>query len=347
MRAVVLNGPHDVSVETVDDPVLPGPDGAVVRVERAAICGSDLHIYEGPMAVPGVRLGHEFIGEVVEAGPEVRRHRIGDRVLVSGVTACGRCAGCRAGNPVLCTVTGPRVFGTDLSLPGGQAEAVAVPAADFSLLAVPEAVTTEQAVLLTDILPTGFLGAQRADIRPGDTVVVIGQGPVGTMALQCAHLFGAARVIAVDRVPERLANAERLGAVPVDAGAGDAVAQVRELTGGRGAHSVIEAVGSDATVTDALMMCAPEGTVSMIGVHLTMDFPFPLALAFLRNLTFRVTFATIPATWATLVPLLQSGRLRPDEVFTHRLGLSAAPEGYDLFARRADGCLKVLLDPTG
>jgi 2-desacetyl-2-hydroxyethyl bacteriochlorophyllide A dehydrogenase len=345
MRAVVLQGPEDVRVEQVDDPVLPGPDGAVVRVERAAICGSDLHLYHGKLGEPGVCLGHEFIGEVVEVGADVRGSRVGDRVLVSGITACGRCPGCRAGNPVLC-VSGPRVFGTDLTLPGGQAEAVAVPSADFCMLTVPDGVTTEQAVLLTDILPTGYLGAQRAGIRPGDTVAVIGQGPVGTLALQCALLHGAARVIAIDRVPERLANASRLGATTVDASNGDAVAQVLELTGGRGANAVIEAVGSDPTVTDALMMCAPEGTVSVIGVNLRMDFPFPLALALLRNLTFRVTFATIPATWAALVPLLQAGRLEPDDVFTHRLPLSEAAHAYDVFANRRDGCLKVLLDPT-
>src|SRR5262249_37536075 len=153
--------------------------------------------------------------------------RVGDRVLVSGITACGRCPGCRAGNPVLCVV-GARVFGTDATLPGGQAEAVVCPAADFCLLTVPDDVTTEQAVLLTDILPTGYLGALRADIAPGDTVVVVGQGPVGTLALQCAQLMGAARVIAVDRVPERLANATRLGGIAVDASGGDAVAQVLE-----------------------------------------------------------------------------------------------------------------------
>jgi 2-desacetyl-2-hydroxyethyl bacteriochlorophyllide A dehydrogenase len=342
----VLEGPEQVSVERVDDPRLPGPDGAVVRIERAAICGSDLHLYHGGLGEPGVCLGHECIGEVIEVGPEVRDHRVGDRVLVSGITACGRCPGCRAGNPVLC-VQGNQVFGTDLSLPGGQAEAIAVPSADFTMLTIPDGISTEQAVLLTDILPTGYLGAERADIHPGDTVVVVGQGPVGTLAMQCAQLFGASRVIAVDRVPERLANAERLGAIPVDASGGDAVAQVMELTGGRGAPSVIEAVGSDATLTDALMVAAPEGTISMVGVNLRMDFPFPTALALLRNLTFRVTFARIPSTWPTLVPLLQSGRLAPDDVFTHRLPLSDAVHAYDIFANRKDGCLKVLLDPAG
>ena len=347
MRAVVLNGPRDITIEQVEDPVLPGPDGIVLRVERAAICGSDLHLYDAHMPGPfaGVRLGHEFIGEVIEAGSEVRSSRVGDRVLVSGVTACGHCAGCRSGNPVRCD-SGPRVFGTDLTLPGGQAEAVAVPAADFCCRAIPEELTVEQAVLLTDILPTAFVGATRAAIHPGDTVVVIGLGPVGTLAVQCAQLFGAARVLAVDRIPERLANARRLGAITIDATGGDAIAQVLEATAGKGADSVIEAVGSDSTVNDALYMCRAEGRVSIIGVNLNMAFPFPLALAFLRNLTVSLAFCPIPTTWDALIPLLASGRLKPDEVFTHRLPLGEAAAAYRMFSDRTDGCMKVMLDPT-
>jgi 2-desacetyl-2-hydroxyethyl bacteriochlorophyllide A dehydrogenase len=346
MRAVVLTGPHEVAVEEVADPVLPDPDGAVVRVERTAICGSDLHLYEGRLGSPGIHLGHEFIGAVVEVGSEVRTVKPGDRVLASGVIGCGRCPGCRAGDPVACEQGGPRVFGTDPALPGGQAEAVAVPAADHALQLIPDAITDEQAVLLTDVLPTGYIGARRADVAPGDTVVVIGLGPVGTLALQCAQLLGAARVIGVDPLAERRANAARLGAVAVDPAAGGTAPQVLELTGGRGADSVIEAVGSDATVTDALFSARPAGTVSMIGVNLNLAFPFPLALAMGRNLTFRAAIAPIPSTWPALLPLVASGRLHPEEVFTHRLPLSEAPRAYQLFAHREDGCLKVLLDPA-
>lgn len=345
MRAVVLNGPGDVTVERVDDPSLPGDDGMIVKVERTAICGSDLHLYKGHLGAPGVRLGHEFIGEVIETGSDVRTARVGDRVLVSGVTACGRCAGCRTGNPVRC-VSGSRVFGTDLTLPGGQAEAVAVPAADFSSRAIPDGVTPEQAVLLTDILPTAFIGVQRAEVHPGDTVVVIGQGPVGTLALQCAQLCGAARVIAVDRDPARLDHARSLGAVPVDASGGGAVTSVYELTGGRGADCVIEAVGADESITDALMMCRAEGTVSIMGVNLNMAFPFPMPVALLRNLTIRVAIAAIPTTWDALIPLVQEGRIQPEGVFTHRLPLAEAPAAYSMFSNHEDGCLKVLLDPT-
>lgn len=340
----MLNGPGDVSLEIIDDPVLPGPDAVIVRTTRTAICGSDLHLYHGIGGGPGVRLGHEFVGEVVEAGPEVRRFRVGDRVLVSGVIGCGTCGGCRAGDPVRC-VTGPRVFGTNLELPGGQAEYAAVPAADATLHLVPESVTDEAAVLLTDILPTGYFGARNAEVRPGDTVVVIGLGPVGVFALQSAQLLGAARVLAADVVPERLANAERLGAVPVDASLGTHQ-QVLELTGGLGADAVIEAVGADATVHEALLCARAGGRVSVVGVNLNLEFPFPMPLAFFRDLTFRIGLCPIPRTWPELVPVVASGRLRPADVITHRMGLSQVAEAYRMFDAREDGVLKVMLDPT-
>lgn len=346
MRAVVLQGERSITVDDVPDPTLPGPDGAIVTVDRTAICGSDLHLYHGAMGATGVQLGHEFVGTIAEVGPEVRTHAVGDRVLVSGVIGCGRCAACLARDPVLCR-TGPQVFGTGADLPGGQSEAAAVPAADLFALAIPEGVTTEQSVLLTDILPTGYLGAQRADITPGSTVVVIGLGPVGVFALQCAQLFGPARILAVDVVPDRLARAEALGAEPVDASDGSAVAQILERTGGRGATSVIEAVGADQTILDSVMVAAPGGTVSVIGVNLNFALPIPMPLLLMRRLTLRVTIASIPSTWDALLPLVAAGRLHPEDVFTHRMGLSDAAEAYRLFDAREDGVLKVLLDPSG
>ena len=251
MRATVLEGPHSVSVTDVPDPVLPGAEGIIVTVERTAICGSDLHLYHDAPTGSGIRLGHEAIGTVVEAGPQVRSMRRGDRVLVSGVIGCGVCGPCLAGQPNLCLAGKSAAFGTVPELPGGQAEAMAVPFADVFAMPIPERVSDEEAVLLTDVLPTGYLGASRAAIRPGATVVVMGLGPVGIMALQCAALFGPARILAVDQVPERLARAERLGAEPVDSRVTPASVQVMEATGGRGAESVIEAVGADATVVDA------------------------------------------------------------------------------------------------
>jgi 2-desacetyl-2-hydroxyethyl bacteriochlorophyllide A dehydrogenase len=346
MRAVVLRGERDIVVEDVPDPTLPGPDGLILRVDHTAICGSDLHLYHGPMTVPGAHLGHEFVGTVEEVGPTVRTVRRGDRVLVSGVIGCGVCVACRAGDVVVCQTAGTKVFGTSLELAGGQAEAVAVPAADASVLVIPEGISDEQAVLLTDILPTGYLGALRADITPGDVVVVIGLGPVGVFALQCAQLHGPSRILAVDVVPDRLARAAELGAEPIDASDGNTVAKVYDATGGRGAQAVIEAVGSDQTINDAILCAAPGGTISVVGVNLNLAYPFPMPVALFKRLTFRVTLASIPTTWSALVPLVASGKLHPEDVFTHRMGLSEAAEAYRIFDAREDGVLKVLLDPT-
>jgi threonine dehydrogenase-like Zn-dependent dehydrogenase len=347
MRAAVLQGPGDVQMAQVPDPVLPGPSGVIVTVERAAICGSDLHLYHGAPTGPGIQLGHESIGTVAELGPDVRSVRRGDRVLVSGVVGCGVCRPCLAGQPNVCEAGRAAAFGTTADLPGGQAEAMAVPFADSFVLPIPEGMPDEAAVLLTDILPTGYLGALRADIAPGSTVVIVGLGPVGIMALQCAQLFGPARILAVDVVPERLARAERFGAEPIDARIAPGSQQVLAATAGRGAESVIEAVGADATVIDAVSCAAPGGTVSVVGVNLSMDLPFPMGLVLLNSLTLRSVFAPIPGTWAALVPLVQSGRFALTETFTHHLGLSEVAEAYRLFDSRTDGVLKVMLDPNG
>jgi threonine dehydrogenase-like Zn-dependent dehydrogenase len=346
MRATVLEGPRDIRVEDVPDPVLPGPEGVIVTVERTAICGSDLHLYHDAPTGVGIRLGHEVIGTVAESGPHVRSLKRGDRVLVSGVIGCGVCRPCLAGQPNVCRAGKSAAFGTVPDLPGGQAEAMAVPFADLFALPIPEGVADDEAVLLTDILPTGYLGALRASIRPGSTVAIVGLGPVGIMALQCAELFGPARILAIDMVPERLARAEALGAEPVDARDAPGSAQVLEATGGWGADSVIEAVGADATVLDALSCVATGGTVSIVGVNLSMELPFPMGLVFLKSLTVRTVFAPIPGTWSSLVPLVQSGRLALGGTFTHRMGLSQAAQAYELFDSRADGVLKVLLDPN-
>lgn len=192
MRAVVINGTRDVTVEKVDDPVLSGPDGAIVQVTASALCGSDLHFYEGDFAVSGLRPGHEVVGTVLETGSAVGRVRVGDRVLVSPVFGCGKCAGCAAGNGIDCTGGGLRVLGSGPDLPGGHAEAVEIPVADMALLPIPEDISVDNAVLLTDALPTGWTAASRADIRPGSTVLVIGLGPVGLYALQSAQVLGRA-----------------------------------------------------------------------------------------------------------------------------------------------------------
>ncbi len=351
MRAVVLHGPGEVSVDTVPDPTLSGPDGIVVEVQSTAICGSDLHLLHGDMpAAAPVHLGHECIGRVVATGDDVASVAVDDRVLVSGVIGCGACRECRDGWPMRCLAGASKVFGTTPELAGGQAEYLAVPAADASVHRIPDGVSDEQAVLCTDILPTGFLGARRADIEPGSTVVVIGLGPVGICALRAAQLFSPARILAVDPVPHRRAHAARLGAEVIDpaatADAGGGFVQVLEATGGRGADAVIEAVGRDETINDAIMAVRPGGTVSVVGVSTDLAHPFPMAIAMVKGITFRICVADIPATWRHLLPLVAAGRLQPEDVFTHRLGLSEAAEGYRIFDGRDDGVMKVLLDPT-
>lgn len=346
MRALVFHGVQDIRCENVADPRPPDSRGAILRVERAAICGSDLHLYHGhlPVAQLGFTVGHEFVGEVMETGSDVKDVRTGDRVLVSGVIGCGQCPRCRLGQVVCCEQHKTQVFGVQPTLPGGQAEAVAVPAADHAMRRIPDGVSVEQAVLLTDILPTGYFGASWADISPGQDVAVIGMGPVGLMALMSAQLFGPARVFAVDPVPERLEVARELGAVPVAADAADAL--ISEATGGLGVDAVIEAVGADETIQQAIQWVRPGGTVSVVGVNVRMDFPFPLGLALMKDLTFRMGLCPVPESWPALIPLVASGRLAPERVFTHRMALSEGSEAYRLFAERRDGVIKVLLDPS-
>ncbi len=345
-RALVYHGKADVRLETLPDPTPPDARGVVVRVERTAICGSDLHLYHGTLPVPpGFALGHEFVGEVVETGRDVRRFRSGDRVIVSGVIGCGECRPCAEGHPIRCDRHQTRVFGNSRELPGGQAEAAAVPAADSALLRVPEGISVEHAVLLTDILPTGYFGAKNANIRPGQSVAVVGLGPVGQCALQCAQLFGPARVFAIDRVPERLDAARAQGAIPIDA-ASDPLTQIRDATGGHGPDAVIEAVGADETIALALQLVRVAGVVSVIGVSTNMAFPFNMLQALMKDLTFRIGICPVPELWADLVPLLQLSRLRLDGLFTHRMPLSKGAEAYALFDARRDGVMKVLLDPA-
>ncbi|MCW2787417.1 MAG: dehydrogenase [Marmoricola sp.] len=335
MRSVIVQGLAQISVETVDDPVLPGPDGAIVQVGSAAICGSDLHFYDGDLPFFPVAVGHEVIGTVVEAGPDVRRFRTGDRVLVASVAGCGDCVGCANGDPVTC-VHGPKVFGSG-ELGGGQSELLAVPAADFQLLRIPEGIDDEAALLLTDNLGTGWAGAQRADIPPGGTVVVLGLGAVGQCAVRSALLQGAGQVLAFDPVAGRRAQAAASGAVDVD---GPLAEFVLEATGGRGADSVIDAVAVNATLDDAFVSVRPGGTISVIGVHDLDPYPLPALMGVYRSITLRMTTAPVHRTWADLVPLVQHGRFDTTGIFTHTFGLEDAVAAYQAVAARDADCLK-------
>ena len=341
MRTVVVDGPHSIRVDTRPDPALPGRDGAIVEVAAAGICGSDLHFYEGdfPIAEP-ISLGHEATGTVVETGPDVRSVKIGDQVMVSSVVGCGACPGCATRDPVMC-YSGMQIFGGGV-LAGAQADLLAVPAADFQLLKIPDGITTEQALLLTDNLATGWAAAQRAEFPFGGTVAVFGLGAVGLCALRSAFFQGAATVFAVDKVDGRLQRAAQWGATPVKA---PAVEAILAATGGRGADAVIDAVATDASLTDALNAVRPGGTVSVVGVHDLQPFPLPALACLIRSITLRMTTAPVQRTWPELIPLLQTGRLDVNGIFTTTLPLDEAAKGYATAESRSGDDVKIQLLP--
>ncbi|HEX4244761.1 MAG TPA: alcohol dehydrogenase catalytic domain-containing protein [Acidimicrobiales bacterium] len=341
MLQVVIDGPRRVGVVDAPDAVPPDANGAVVAVDATSICGSDLHFYDGDIPVGGgISVGHEFLGTVVEIGSGVQRFEVGDRVLTASVAGCGHCDGCATGDPVTC-IEGPKVFGSG-ALPGGQASAVAVPSADFQMLRIPEGLDDEAALLLTDNLNTGWIGAKRADIPLGGTVVVLGLGAVGLCAVRAAYALGAGRVLAADPVAGRRALAVDSGAIPIE---GSTVEAAMEATGGRGADAVIDAVALDATLTDALTCVRAGGTVSVIGVHNLDPYPLPILVGLFRSVTLRMTTAPVHQTWKELVPLVTNGRIRTDGIFTHRFPLADAPQAYAAVAARTADCIKVMLRP--
>ena len=346
MRALTYHGPFDVRVTDVDDPVPDDADGAVVAVRACGICGSDLHIYEGHgfSADLGFCVGHEAVGEVVAVGSAVTRFHVGDSVLVPGSVGCATCGPCRAGYVLGCERHRAGCYGLSALLPGSQAEAVAVPCADGNLVAIPDGVSDDAALVLTDNAPTAWYGARRARIRPGDVVAVIGLGPVGIMSVLAAQIMGAARVLAIDLVPERRAAAAALGAEPLDGG--DPKVEVRELTHGRGADVVLEAVGADATIDLAMKIAARGGRVSVVGVNQSSNFAMHMALAQFNELEFAIGLCSVQRELPALLALTQSGRLRPEVVVTHHLPLSDGAAGYELFHSRTGGVGKVVLDPA-
>ena len=348
MRAAVITGAHSVQVRDVQDAALPGADGAVVRIEKSAICGSDLHFYDGDMGVgDGLRIGHEGIGTVAEVGPDVHTVRVGDRVLISSVSGCGQCLGCATGNPILCRNGGPKVFGSG-ELGGAQAEALGVPGADFQLRKLGgdlSGISDEAALLLTDNLPTGWIAARKADFAPGATIAVIGLGAVGLCAVRSALLLGAGRVLAADLAPGRRALAEKFGAEPIDpAVEGGTAAAIHAATGGLGAESVIEAVGADATLDAAFASVRSGGTVSIVGVHGMQPYPMQLLMSLFRSLTIKTTTAPIQQTWNELLPLVASGRMATDGIFTHHFPLEQASDAYAAVAARSSDCIKTVFD---
>lgn len=348
MHGLVFHGPRDIRYERYDDPRLTIDNAVILKVSLCSICGSDLHIYHGDRIgrtdysaeVQPFCVGHEFIGEVVEAGPEVHRFRVGQKVLAAGGAGCGRCDACRS-RVGRCALA--NAFGLSTELQGGQAEYVQVPNADLTLCEIPDGVSDEQAVLLTDALGTAYFAVGRADIHPGDIVGVVGLGPIGLLAVELAYALGASQVVAIDPVESRRRKAESFGAVGVAAGEG-VLDAVRAATGGVLADRVVEASGARAAVDTVPRLLRHGGTASFIGLP-QGDTALPMRQLIYRNLTVRAGVADITSAWADLLPMLQRGRITAAGMFSHRLPLSEGAEGYRLFDARDDDVLKILFTP--
>ena len=392
MRALTYHGQSDVRVDTHPDPAIEQPTDAIIRVTSTAICGSDLHLYDGfvPMMKPGDIIGHEPMGVVVETGSQVTKLRKGDRVVVPFPIACGRCWFCENTLTSLCDNSNPKpenaraqmghapagIYGYSHltgGIPGGQAELMRVIDADVNPIKVPDGLTDEQVLFLSDIFPTGYMGAENAAIEPGDTVAVWGCGPVGQFAMQSAWMLGAGRVIGIDRVPERLQMA-RAGARAEtidfsDDAAGSVYDRLMDMTGGRGPDRCIDAVGAEshaastvATLVDKvrqatrtqtdrgyvlqemIMCCRKGGTISVPGVYATaVTLPFGAAMN--KGLTFRMGQTHVHRYLEPLLQKIQGGQIDPTYIITHTAPLEEAPAMYEKFRDKADGCVKVVLKP--
>lgn len=345
MRALTFRGEGDVRMDDVPKPSIQSSGDALVKVTMGAVCGSDLHILHGhtPMN-EGAVLGHEFVGVVEEAGSEVRRFKPGDRVVASFYTSCGHCALCRKGWFNQCenkaTFGHGDYFG---GLGGGQAEYVVVPNADHSMEPIPTGMADEQAIFVGDILSTGFFGAERAEIKPGDTVAIVGAGPVGLMATMSAQLFGPARTFVIDMVDSRLELAQELGGIPINASHHHPIQVIEKETGGVGADSSIECVGLASAVDTAVHVVRGGGTISMVGVPAMVTGDFQYMRMWLKALTFRAGWCNVQRYMRPLLDLIAAGRLQPEKIISHRMKLDEAEEAYRLFDARE--ATKIVLIP--
>jgi threonine dehydrogenase-like Zn-dependent dehydrogenase len=345
VRALTFQGAKTVRLDEVPKPSVQGPDEALVRVTTGAICGSDLHLYHERVPIQaGAVLGHEFVGIVEAVGDHVTRVKPGDRVVACFFTYCGHCFYCRRGWFSQCESKGVFGYGEHFgNLGGGQAEYCVAPFADHTLEPIPTAVSDEQALFVGDILATGFFGAERAGVQPGDSVAVIGCGPVGLMAIMSARLMGAARILAVDMVTSRLEMAGRLGAIPIDARSVHSSQAVKDETGGQGADRAIEAVGLSATIETAIHSVRRGGTVSVVGVPDTTAADFPFMKMWWDDLTFTGGVCNVPAYMRQLLDLIEAGRLDPAQIVSHRMSLDDGVRAYEMFDSRE--ATKILLEP--
>ena len=389
MKAVCWHGANDVRVETVPDPKIINPRDAIIKITSTAICGSDLHIYNGyiPTMEKGDILGHEFMGEVVELGSAVKNVNIGDRVVVPFTISCGNCFFCNRDLWSLCDNSNPNGWLAEKQMghspsglfgyshlfggyAGGQAEYARVPFADVGLLKIPDGLTDEQVLFLTDVFPTGYMAAENCNIEPGDIVAVWGCGPVGQFAIKSAYMLGAERVIALDRIPERLQMAKEYGKAEVlnyeEVDVGEAL---KEMTGGRGPDACIDAVGMEAHGTDfmalydqvkqavrletdrptalrqVIVACRKGGHVSIPGVYGGFVDKMPMGAAMNKGLTLKMGQTHVHKYLKPLLKHIQNGEIDPTFIITHTLPLEQAPHGYEIFKDKKDNCIKVVLKP--
>ena len=391
MKALVWHGKEDIRCDTVSDPEIQDPRDAIVKVSSCAICGSDLHLFHNfiPAMMPGDIMGHEMMGEVVEVGGGMDgRLRKGERVVIPFTIICGECHQCKRGNFSVCERTNrnkhlaEKVFGhttaglfgyTHLTggYPGGQAEYVRVPFADATHIKVPDGMPDDQALFLSDILPTGWQAAVHCDIEPTDTVAIWGCGPVGQMAIRSAVLLGANQVVAIDRLPDRLSMAEAGGAIPINFEQESVIERLNELTNGKGPEKCIDCVGLESHVTfsqpdsvydrakqmfmlesdrphalrEMIYVCQPAGIISIPGVYAGFSDKIPLGMAMNKGLTFRMGQTHVHRWTDELKDHIAAGRLDPSFVVTHKTKLDNGPEMYKVFRDKQDSCIKVVLTP--
>ena len=344
MQAVTFQSPGEVRLEERPEPEPLAPDDAVVRVEATGVCGSDLHIYHGRVQIdPGFTIGHEFVGTVIATGDGVTEVAEGDRVLGCYCTACGRCFFCRRGLFHKCDAG--RVFGhgaTLGSLQGAQAEAVLVPNANLTLRRVPEGMSDDAALFAGDVMGTGYHAVDAAEVRPGDTVAVLGLGPVGLCAVQAARASGASEVVAIDTVEDRLRVAESFGARPVHLAEDDPRGAVKELTGGRGVDASIDAVGHPDALELACRLARKAGIVSATGVY-AERIEVHMGVVWIKALTVKTGHANVIGHVDRVLAMMAAGVLDPTPLVTHHMSLAEAPEAYALYDRRE--ALKIVMSP--
>ena len=390
MKAVTWCGKQNVHVDDVPDPTILSPRDAIVKVTSTCICGSDLHLYDGyiPTMQRGDILGHEFMGEVVEVGSGIDKEKlnVGDRVVVPFTIVCGNCWFCKNQLWSCCENTNPnawmaeKMFGHTTcgifgyshltgGYAGGQAQYARVPFADVGPLKVPDGMPDEQVIFLSDIFPTGYMGAEMCDLKGGEVVAVWGCGPVGQFAIRSAFLLGAEKVIAIDSVAERLKMAAEGGAITIDMNDEYIYDRLMELTAGRGPDACIEAVGNEShgasidayydmvavatymasdkahSLRQCITACRKGGVVSIIGVFGGLVDKFPMGAAMNKSLTFRMGQCHMRRYMQPLLARIQRGEIDPSFVLTHRIPLTQAPQAYEIFKHKRDGCVKVVLDP--